>query len=80
MSFILRAVGALLVGAVAWAVLGYLATVPLGAVFGWSGHPALPDAPAAVYVGLYLVVLPALCFFGAWQVMRWAAARRRDVT
>jgi hypothetical protein len=80
MSFTLRAVGALLVGTVAWAVLGYLATVPLGAIFGWSGHPALPDAPAAVYVGLYLAVLPALCFFGAWHLMRWAAARRRDVT
>jgi hypothetical protein len=66
---LLRALATLVLGVLAWGVLGYLASMPLGMVFGWSGHPAIPDAPAAVYVGLYLVVLPALCLYGAWRVV-----------
>jgi hypothetical protein len=54
--------------------------MPLGMVFGWSGHPAIPAAPIAVYVVLYLVVLPAFCLYGAWRivgVLDRAIARRR---
>jgi hypothetical protein len=60
----MRVVMTLILGLLAWVVLGYLATMPLGAIFGWSGHPALPDAPLGVYIGLYLVLLPTLCFAG----------------
>lgn len=74
-SFALRAVATLVVALVGWVSLGYLATAPLGAIFGWSGHPAIPDAPVAVYIGLYLVVLPVVCLFGAWSIVRWAGAR-----
>ena len=70
-------VGTLILGLAGWVVLGYLATLPLGAIFGWSGHPAIPDAPTGVYIGLYLVLLPALCLAGAWRVGGWFAARRR---
>jgi hypothetical protein len=63
---VLRAVATLLLGALAWAVLGYLATAPLGVIYGWQGHPSVPAAPAAVYVGLYLVALPAVCLWAAW--------------
>jgi hypothetical protein len=75
-----RAIATLLLGAAAWIALGFLATAPLGVIFGWSGHPAVPDAPAAVYVGLYLVVLPILCLGGAWRFIGAAArllTRRR---
>jgi hypothetical protein len=64
-----RVLATLLIAAVGWAVIGYLATVPLGALYGWSGHPALPAAPPAVYIGLYLVALPVACLVGArWLV------------
>jgi hypothetical protein len=76
-AFALRLAGTLIVALVSWAVPGYFATVPLGAIFGWSGHPAIPAAPVAVYIGLYLVVLPALCLAGAWRLMGWAGARIR---
>lgn len=69
--FILRAIGTLVVAAAGWALLGYLATAPLGAIYGWSGHPSVPNAPAAVYVGLYLIVFPAICLFLAWRLVRW---------
>jgi len=75
----LRVAGTLVVATIAWAALGYLATVPLGAVFGWSGHPAIPAAPVAVYIVLYLVVLPALCLVGAWRLTgRVERRRERD--
>ena len=64
----------LVVALVSWVFLGYFATLPLGAFYGWSGHPAIPDAPLAVYVVLYLVVLPVLCLLGAWTVVRRAGA------
>jgi hypothetical protein len=51
-------------------LLGYFATLPLGAIYGWSGHPAIPAAPAGVYVLVYLVVLPVLCLAGAWYLTR----------
>jgi hypothetical protein len=59
----------LLLGAIAWVVLGYLATPPLGLLFGWSGHPAIPDAPLLVYLAVYVIALPALCLFGAGKVV-----------
>jgi drug/metabolite transporter (DMT)-like permease len=71
-------VGAVVVAVVGWVLLGYLALMPLGAIFGWSGHPALPDAPAAVYVLLYLVVLPALCGFAAWKTIARIERRQRS--
>jgi hypothetical protein len=81
--FLLRALGTLVVALPAWTILGYLLTAPLGAIYGWSGHPAIPAAPVPVYVGLYLVVLPALCLAGAWTLVRWIEnrlrARRRAV-
>jgi hypothetical protein len=69
LSVLVRVVGTAVVALAGWVILGYLATVPLGAIFGWSGHPAMPDAPAAVYVGLYLVVLPVLCWLAAWKAV-----------
>lgn len=77
-AFILRAMGTLVAASIAWAFLGYLATAPLGALYGWSGHPAIPGAPLAVYVGLYLVVLPAICLFLAWKTIRWMEAHIRS--
>lgn len=74
---ILRGAGTLILGLVGWAGLGYLATAPLGAIFGWSGHPAISDAPTAVYVIVYLVLLPALCLAGAWRLTRWLGGRSR---
>jgi len=64
-----RVLATLLIAAVGWAVIGYLATVPLGALYGWSGHPAIPAAPLGVYIGLYLVVLPGACLLGARRLV-----------
>jgi len=75
-SFVVRGVASLVVAIVSWVFLGYLATAPLGAIYGWSGHLAIPDAPLAVYVGLYLVVLPVLCLSGVWKAASWIGARR----
>lgn len=58
-------------------MLGYLATMPLGAIFGWSGHPAMPAAPMAVYVAFYVVALPSFCLAGAWALIRPIEARLR---
>ena len=69
MTVILRVLGTILVGLLGWVLLGYLLTVPLGAIYGWSGHPAVPDAPVPMYVAVYLVILPGLCLFGAWRVV-----------
>jgi hypothetical protein len=65
----LRAACALVLAVVCWAILGYLLTAPLGAFYGWSGHPSIPGAPTEVYIVLYLVVLPTLCLAGAWKVI-----------
>jgi hypothetical protein len=75
--FILRAIATLVVALAAWGLLGYLATAPLGAIYGWSGHPSIPAAPMAVYIGLYLIVLPVICLLGAWTVIQWIEARIR---
>lgn len=79
---ILRAACTFVLAVVCWAVLGYLATAPLGALYGWSGHPSIPSAPTAVYVGLYLVALPALCLVAAWKATgifaRALSVRKRD--
>jgi hypothetical protein len=78
---LLVAVSTLLVAAPVWAVLGYFASGPLGAFYGWSGHPAVPAAPKWMYVTLYLAVLPVLSLALAWTILRLgtrlAAARRR---
>ena len=69
MTIALRAIATVVVGALCWVVLGYLATAPLGAIYGWSGHPAIPAAPEQVYIGLYLVVLPVVCLLAGWRVV-----------
>jgi hypothetical protein len=66
---VLRVACTLVLAVVCWAILGFLATAPLGALYGWSGHPSIPAAPVAVYVGIYLIVLPALCLIGAWKLV-----------
>jgi hypothetical protein len=66
---VLRGFATLVLALIAWACLGYFASMPLGLLYGWSGHPAIPDAPIGVYVGLYLIVLPLLCLFGAWRLV-----------
>ena len=60
----------LILACVLWGVLGYLATAPLGAVYGWGGHPAIPSAPESVYIVLYLIVLPAICLGSCWWLTR----------
>ena len=74
-SSFLRAIGAVILATVLWVVLGFAATSPLGAIYGWSGHPAIPAAPVPVYVLVYLVALPAVSLGFGWKVMRWAADR-----
>jgi len=66
----------LVLAAAVWVVSGYFMTVPLGLVFGWSGHPAIPAAPGFVYVLLYLVVLPAVSIYVSWRVLRRFARPR----
>jgi hypothetical protein len=74
----IRVLATLLVAVPAWVVLGFLATAPLGAVYGWSGHPSIPGAPTWVYVGVYLVVLPLVCAWPVWWLTgRVARARLR---
>jgi hypothetical protein len=60
-SAALRGTFAFLIAVILWVVVGFLATAPLGAIYGWSGHPAIPAAPMAVYVIVYLLVLPVAC-------------------
>jgi hypothetical protein len=68
---LIRLLLSVILGVVAWALLGYLATAPLGAIYGWSGHPAIPAAPWSVYVAVYLILLPLVCLAGAWYVVSW---------
>lgn len=75
-EFALRTLATLLLAAIAWVLLGYLATAPLGALFGWSGHPSMPAAPITVYVVLYLFVLPLSSLGIAWWIV-WRLAQRR---
>src|SRR5687767_12104269 len=72
-----RVLGTLVLACMAWVLLGYLATAPLGAIYGWQGHPSIPAAPKAVYVAVYLVVLPLICLSGAWMLVRWIESRLR---
>lgn len=75
-----RIAATLLLGAVAWVVLAYLSTVPLGMIYGWGGHPSIPSAPMDVYVWLLFVVLPIVSLGGAWLVVGIGArllSRRR---
>ena len=65
-SILVRVFLTLLLAAGAWVVAGFLATAPLGAIYGWSGHPSIPAAPNWVYYAVYLAALPALCLGGAW--------------
>jgi hypothetical protein len=77
---LLVAIATLLVAAPVWALLAYLSTGPLGALYGWSGHPSLPNAPTWVYVALYLAVLPIVSLAGAGAIVRAVArqvSRRR---
>ena len=77
---ILAAASTLVLGAVLWTAAAYLLTAPLGAIYGWSGHPPLPGAPTWVWVLLYLVLLPMSSLTVAWCVVRAllrAGARRR---
>jgi hypothetical protein len=69
MHKLLRVLAILVLGTALWAFLGLLTTVPLGWCFGWSGHPAIPSAPFAVYVGIYGVALPMVCLWGAWRLV-----------
>jgi hypothetical protein len=59
--------------------MALLATIPLGAMFGWSGHPAIPDAPLLVYVALYAVLLPGMSLMAGWRltgrIARWVGSR-----
>lgn len=71
----LRLLGTLVLAVLGWAVLGYLASAPLGAIYGWSGHPAIPAAPSWVYILVYAVVLPLLCLAGGWKMTRWTENR-----
>jgi hypothetical protein len=66
---VLRVAATVVVGFVCWVAVGYLVTAPLGAIYGWSGHPSIPAAPTEVYVGLYLVVLPVVCLLAAWRLV-----------
>jgi hypothetical protein len=68
LRILVRVLLSVILGFVAWAVVGYLATLPLGAIYGWSGHPAIPAAPWSVYVALYLVLLPVICLAAAWYL------------
>ena len=68
-SVALRLLGTLVLATISWVLLGYFATLPLGAIYGWGGHPALPSAPIGVYIALYGGVFPLLCLAAAWVVM-----------
>jgi hypothetical protein len=70
-------IGIVMLAAALWAAAGYLSTMPLGAVYGWLGHPAIPAAPGYVYALLYLVVLPAVALYIAWRLL-WRFARSRS--
>ncbi len=60
----------LILACVLWVVLAYLVTAPLGEVYGWGGHPAIPSAPESVYIVLYLIVLPVICLGLSWWLTR----------
>ena len=63
------------IAVVLWVVAGFLVTAPLGAIYGWSGHPSIPAAPMSVYVIVYLFVLPVACIAAAWKTALWVESR-----
>jgi len=79
LTFLIRAVITLLVGGIAWILLGYATLIALGAIFGWSGHPAIPAVSVPVYVAIYLIALPPPCLYIGWRVST-ALTGRRDAT
>lgn len=70
-----RLLVAILAATVLWLGLGFLATMPLGLLFGWSGHPAIPAAPAWVYLALYAGLLPLFCMFVGWKAAQLLSRR-----
>lgn len=70
MALALRLLATLILAAIGWVLLGYAAIFLLGVVYGWSGHPAMPQAPWALYVALYGVALPVVCLVLAWKLTR----------
>ena len=62
----LRVVASLVLAAALWLVLAYLATAPLGALYGWGGHPSFPRAPASVLWALGAGVIPAVSLAASW--------------
>jgi hypothetical protein len=69
-SAFIRVVVTAVLASISWVVLGFLVTAPLGAFYGWSGHPAIPAAPGGIYFLVYLIVLPALCLGVSWRLTR----------
>ena len=67
----------LLLAVIGWVPLAYLASNPLGRIYGWSGHPPIPGAPTHVYVLVFLVLLPSISLLGSWLLVRWARSRVR---
>jgi hypothetical protein len=66
---------ALFIGSTAWILLGYASLIPLGAVFGWSGHPALPAAPPWIYGLIHFIALPIVCLYVGWRAAQRLAGR-----
>ena len=62
---------------VLWVLSGYFVTMPLGLIYGWSGHPSIPAAPGIVYVIVYLIVLPVAAGAIAWRLLRRLARDNR---
>lgn len=60
-----------MIALLAWVVLGYFVLGLMGAIFGWSGHPALPSAPIEAYFIVYLIALPVICLIAGWRLLRW---------
>lgn len=44
MPVFIRIAVTILIACLSWVVLAFLLTAPLGAWYGWSGHPAIPAA------------------------------------
>jgi hypothetical protein len=80
MRVLLAILSTVLLAAPLWVALAYWSTGPLGAIYGWSGHPPLPGAPDWVYWTLFAVALPVLCLGVAGAVVhlvtRWLCRRR----
>lgn len=75
MALALRLLATLILAAIGWVLLGYVAIGLLGMIYGWSGHPAMPPAPWALYIALYGVALPLVCLTLAWRLTRGIQTR-----